>query len=114
LKIFNQTKSVFLAKKVLRADTALSRMTGLLNRKDFLDGEALVISRCNSIHMFFMRFPIDAAFIDKNKKIVGLVKRIKPFQLSPIFFNADSVVELPAGTLERAQTSVGDQLDFQS
>lgn len=86
-------------------------MKGLLGRDGFSAGEALVIAKCQSIHMFFMRFAIDAIFVDKKGYVVGLVKHIKPFRLSPVFFRSEYVVELEAGTIEATKTSVGDRLE---
>jgi uncharacterized membrane protein (UPF0127 family) len=86
-------------------------MKGLLGRKDFPQGEALVITRCQSIHMFFMNFPIDVVFCDRQNKVVGLCQEIKPFYLSPIFFKASYAIELPAGTIASTKTQLGDQLN---
>ncbi|MBF0483761.1 MAG: DUF192 domain-containing protein [Candidatus Omnitrophica bacterium] len=72
----------------------------MLGRTSIALDEGLLITHCNSIHMFFMKFSIDAVFLDKNNKVVGLVERIAPFQLSPIFWNADKVVELAPETIQ--------------
>lgn len=88
-------------------------MVGLLSKKDLKKDEALVISRCQSIHMFFMRFAIDVIFADRNCKVVGIVRNIRPFQLSPIFFKSFFAIELRPGTIEETKTSLGDQLIFQ-
>lgn len=112
MHITNLTRKSHLATHVKIADTFLSRMVGLLNRSQINQDEALIITRCNSIHMFFMRFAIDAIFIDRNKRIVGLVKNIKPFALSKIYWNAACVIELAVGAIERNQAQLGDQLDF--
>jgi uncharacterized membrane protein (UPF0127 family) len=94
------------------ADTFLSRLIGLLSRTSLPSGEGLLITRCQSIHMFFMRFAIDAVFVDNTHKVVGIVKNIKPFQLSPVFFKSSFVVELPIGTISASQTLPGDQLEI--
>lgn len=113
MKLFNKTTNSPLASKVKIADTFSSRLIGLLNRSVLLEGEALVITRCQSIHMFFMRFAIDVVFVDAENKVVGLVKNIKPFQLSPIFFKATSAIELPSGSIDKTKTSLGDWIKWQ-
>jgi len=60
--------------------------------------------------MFFMRFPIDAVFIDRQGTVVGFVENILPNQLSPVFWSADRVIELPAGTIKATATLIGDSL----
>lgn len=87
-------------------------MTGLLKRKSLPPGEALIITRCQSIHMLFMRFSIDAIFVDKNDYVVGLVERIKPFRLSPLFFRSKYVIEVTEGTIVQTGTSIGDKIEI--
>jgi len=88
-------------------------MIGLLGRKNISPQEALIISRCNSIHMFFMRFSIDAIFVDRNHCVVGLTPEIKPFHVSPIFFKSNYVIEVAAGIIVEKKISVGDQIEIQ-
>jgi len=110
--IINTTKNTVIARRGAIADTFLSRMTGLLNRKTLLPGEALIITRCQSIHMFFMRFAVDAIFVDKHHCVVGLVTGIKPFRLSPIFFRSSYVIEVPEGIIAQTKTSRGDKIEI--
>ena len=112
MKILNLTKNSVITKEARIADTMIGRMTGLLNKKFLRPDEALVITRCQSIHMFFMRFAIDVIFVDKNDRAVGLVKNIRPFRLSPIFFKASYAIELPVGGIENSHTEIGDQLEI--
>lgn len=86
----------------------MPRMLGLLNRSSLTPAEALIITRCQSIHMFFMRFPIDVVFVDQNDCVVGLVQDIKPNRLSPVFFRASYVIEGAVGMIERSKTDIGD------
>ena len=87
-------------------------MKGLLGREALLEGEALVITRCNSIHMFFMRFSIDVVFVDVKWQVVGLVRGIRPFALSPIFWKAVAAIELPAGSIDRQGLALGQHLQL--
>ncbi|MBF0523290.1 MAG: DUF192 domain-containing protein [Candidatus Omnitrophica bacterium] len=112
MKIFNKTRGTIIAAYGDMADTPLSRMTGLLNRTSLAKDSGLVITACQSIHMFFMKFAIDAIFVDKNNVVVGLVHNIKPFQLSPIFFKASYVIEVPVQTIAQTKTAVGDEIDL--
>ncbi len=89
-------------------------MTGLLKHSSLEKGEALIITRCNSIHMLFMKFSIDVIFVDKKDSVVGVVKEIKPFRLSPIFFKASYAIELPAGFIEKSRTARGDKLEIRN
>ncbi len=108
----NLTKNIILARRAIIADTFLSRMKGLLGKPPLQEDEALIITRCRSIHMFFMRYAIDAIFVGRENLVVGLVENIMPFRLSPVFWKAQFVVELMAGTISATKTSVGDGLEL--
>jgi len=110
--INNKTKNVVLAKNVVVADSPLKRMVGLLGRESLDAQEALIIKPCNSIHTFFMRFPIDIIFLSKNNEVVKVIADIPPFRLSPICFKSAFVIELPAGTILSSNTSLGDKIDI--
>jgi len=88
-------------------------MTGLLNRKSIGEKQALVITQCQSIHMFFMRFSIDVIFVNDKNKVVGLVERIRPFCLSKMYFKASYAIELAEGAIARTKTSVGDNVKIE-
>lgn len=113
MKISNISNKNLICQNASLADTPLSRIVGLLKRESLSSDEGMVITHCRSIHMFFMRFAIDVIFIDKNSRIVGLVKSIKPFRMSPYFFKACSAIELAAGTIEKTKTLIGDQILFE-
>lgn len=110
MKITNLTKNTVLASNVTIADTPLKRMVGLLNRSEFNDGEALILVPCNSIHTLFMRFSIDVLFVDRDNKVIKVIKQLKPFTITPICFRATSVIELPPNAIQSALTQEGDLL----
>ena len=109
--IVNLTRKTTIASLVKIAQTSSQRMKGLFGVSHFPTGEALVITHCQSIHMFFMKIPLDVIFCDRQHKVVGLCVGIKPFCLSPIFFKASYAIELPIGSIAASQTQIGDQLD---
>jgi uncharacterized membrane protein (UPF0127 family) len=61
------------------ARTLLQRMKGLIGYRDLPSGQGMLIEKCNAIHTFFMKFPIDAVFFDRNGNVVKTVKHIKPW-----------------------------------
>ncbi len=82
----------------------------MLGRRSLGILEAMVIKPCNSIHTFFMRFPIDVLFVDKESKVVKGIVGMPSFRLSPIYFTSQFVIELPAGTIQATNTTEGDQI----
>ena len=111
VRIINQTKNAILAIDVQVADTVLKRMKGLLGRKTFRAGEALVLKPSNSIHTLFMSFPIDVLFLDKENKVIDAIT-MPPSRLSKIYFHSVLVVELPVGTIRQTLTQKGDVIDI--
>lgn len=106
--IVNQRNNLILADKAKVAATFSKRLIGLLDREYLNEGEGLVIIPSNSIHMFFMRFAIDVLFLDKKGKVVAILRSFKPWELSRIYFNAYSVLELPSGVIDKTGTQKGD------
>jgi uncharacterized protein len=92
------------------AGNFLSRGVGLIPRSGLGDGEGLLITKTSSITMFFMRFSIDALFLDRSLRVVRVAESIRPWVLALAARGADSVLELPAGTAARTRTQAGDEL----
>ena len=113
MRIVNKTKNTIIAQHAVLADTAFSRLKGLLGRDSLKPGEAMVITQCRSIHMFFMRFAIDVIFVDNKNRVVGVVNRIKPFFMSPYFWRASCAIELPEGVIEATKTARGDEITIE-
>ena len=63
------------------AETLAERLRGLIGRDGLAPGTGMLITRCNCIHTCFMRFPIDATFIDKRGEVVKTVRNIRPWRL---------------------------------
>jgi uncharacterized membrane protein (UPF0127 family) len=114
MRLVNQGSGAVLAERVERAVTVRQRLRGLLGRSSLPEGEALVIEPCSSIHTFFMRFSIDAAFLARGGRVVRAISGMKPWRATRVYPSAAMVVELPAGTLQRTGTSEGDVLMFEA
>ena len=91
------------------ADTSAKRRTGLLKRERLEPGEGLWIVPCESVHTFFMKFPIDLVYLDRNRKVRKVRNAVAPWRLSACLL-AHSVIELPAGTAAETGTQPGDEL----
>lgn len=112
MRLINQTQNTILAENVFIADTLLKRVKGLLGKKNFLPGQALILEPCSSVHTFFMHFPIDLLFVDNNYKVIKALPGIIPNRLSCIYWNSRLVIELPSGTIKLTKTCDKDQLQI--
>lgn len=62
------------------ARTFPQRAKGLIGTRSLAKDEGMLILKCNAIHTFFMRFPIDATFLDRHDKVVKVVRNIRPWR----------------------------------
>ncbi len=91
------------------ADAPLSRLRGLLGRDGLQPGEGLLLRPASSIHTFFMRFPIDAVFLDRALVVLDIADAVDPWRAASQR-GAKAVLELPAGESFRRGLEIGDQL----
>jgi uncharacterized protein len=105
----NITRGTVLASSLEVADTGPARNKGLLNRDGLAPGGGLWIVPCQSVHTFFMRFPIDLVYLDARKRVKKVRRAVVPGRIS-FCLTAQSVIELAAGTIQQTQTQRGDLL----
>jgi len=105
----NQTRQTVLAEAAEMADTSAKRRVGLLKHERLAPGEGLWIVPCESVHTFFMKFPIDLVYLDRKRKVRKVRRAVPAWRLS-LCLSAHSVLELPAGRAAETGTAVGDEL----
>jgi len=108
--VYNKTRETFLAFRVAVADSVLARLVGLLGRKSLPPDSGVWIVPSNAIHTIGMLFSFDLVLIDKDFKVVGLRELVRPFTVTWPNHRAESVLELPAHSIFRSRTKIGDQL----
>ena len=91
------------------ADRMLSRMKGLLGRKDLSSGEGILIRPAPSIHTFFMRFPIDVVFLSRQGDVLKIAEHVAPWRARSCR-HSYAVLELAAGEAGRRGLAVGDRI----
>lgn len=110
LRIFHSATGRCVAERVVLANTALTRLRGLLGRRGLAPGEALWLRPCNGVHTLGMLFAIDVIFLDQELRIVRLVENLRPFRVTLPQPQARSVLEMAAHSAARLQLKAGDQL----
>jgi uncharacterized membrane protein (UPF0127 family) len=93
------------------ADRVLSRMRGLLGRRELGRDEGLLLKPAPSIQTFFMRFPIDAVFLDREGRVLKVRSELRPWRLAGCR-GAHATLELPAGAASRRAIREGDRLEL--
>jgi uncharacterized membrane protein (UPF0127 family) len=100
-----------LAEDLESATSLLALTAGLMFRRTLEPGHGLWLNPCNGIHMMFMRFPIDAVFLDSRERVRKVYRRL-PRWWGVVWFvwGAHSVLELPAGSTSGIDLNRGDQV----
>lgn len=109
MKVIHKKTNFILGEDIRYASTMGERILGLMFREKMI-GDGLMLEPCNSIHNCFVRFPIDVIFLDRDNRIVKILKGFKPWRFSWIYFKARRTLELPNGKVPN-EVSVGDELE---
>ena len=95
------------------ADRALARLRGLLGRRALPPGEGLLLRPSPSVHTWFMRFPIDVVFLDRDLRVLDARAAVRPWRMAG-HRGARAVLELAAGESSRRGLRAGDRLMLRS
>jgi len=111
--LVNSRTGAVLADRLIPAFDSAARRRGLLQHGELPEGSAMVIAPTNAIHTFFMKFPIDVAFIGRDGVVRKIREAVAPWRMSAAL-RAYAVIELRAGALRRTNTVIGDRLVIHS
>jgi hypothetical protein len=117
--VHNLTRDTILANRLEIGSSLWAKFKGLMGRSLLRRNHALWLPDSNGIHMMFMRFPIDAVFMDRpgedgSRRVVSVHRELRPWTgLVPFVRNGHGVLELPAGVIDATATDVGDVIAFE-
>jgi uncharacterized membrane protein (UPF0127 family) len=103
-------RSAVVAARLELADTFATRFWGLMGRAAIAEGAALWLEPCSSIHMMFVRFPIDVVFVDRDGKVLKVASGVRPWLGMAACAGARAAIELAAGAAQKAGIVAGDRL----
>jgi hypothetical protein len=110
LKFYHRATGACVAERVMLANTALTRLRGLIGRRGLAPGEALWLRPSSGVHTIGLRFAIDVVFLDRELRVVKLIENLRPFRLALPHLRAASVLEMSAHSIARLGLRVGDRL----
>lgn len=113
IKLINTSSGQVIGDKIVYANGIYKRFIGLMGKKNLEKNEGIFLTPCNSIHMMFMKFPIDIIFLDRKNKIIHITENIQPWKISKVIFKAQSVLEVPIGTVKETKSKIGDSLSIE-
>lgn len=112
LRAENQARGTVLGTRIGLADRWWYRLRGLLGRASLEEGEGLLLRPCRAVHMAWMAFPLDVAFVDERGGVVASYRSLEPGGRTRWHSNAADALELPAGTLTATGTVEGDTIVY--
>ncbi|MCI0569797.1 MAG: DUF192 domain-containing protein [Myxococcaceae bacterium] len=101
------------------ATTPESRQRGLMHRRELRAGDGMLfIFPSDAVQSFWMKntlIPLDMLFIDRERRVVGIVHRAEPLTLTPRSVGRVSryVLEVPGGWSEERSIRVGSQVELE-
>ncbi len=113
VRVYNLTRDQVLATHCQVADTFWTRLKGLIGRSSLAPGEGLLIKPSRGVHMWFMRFPIDVLYVNREGQIIDIDEHLQPWRIGRPRPRAHFVVELPAGTVAATGTRPGDRIKIE-
>ena len=105
-------EQITISQEAQMADTFLRRLVGLMFKKSISSGYALIFRNATSIHTFFMRFPIDIVFLDKDNQIIRICEALKPWRMV-LCSRSKTTIELPAHKTSENSLKIGDFLQIE-
>jgi uncharacterized membrane protein (UPF0127 family) len=108
VKILSNDKVV--AQTILLADNYFARLKGLMFCNNLDNSDGLILKPCNQIHTFFMKFDIDAVFINSLGEVLHIEENMKPSKISKYIKKGKQVLELASGQAHKNNIQVGDHL----
>ena len=96
------------------AQKTIDRMKGLMFSTELPACDGFLIKRCNSIHTFFMLYPLDIIFLDPGFKVIKIVENLKPWRMTWFYLRATQTLEMKGGHIKshiKHSLKVGDQLE---
>ena len=100
---------VVVCERCVVATSPLLRMRGLLGRSSLADGEGIYLRPASSVHTWFMRFPIDVVFVDRDLVVLKVVPALAAWKVAACR-GAKATFELAAGEADRRGVVVGSRL----
>lgn len=105
-RLFDATGNNIGIYKLEVMDTFWKRFMGLMGRSDVPIGNAALFRKCSSIHMFFMKVPLDVIWYgspmpDGRVPVLSVARAVKPWQIAFGPRHTQGCLEVAAGTVPK-------------
>lgn len=112
MKIINRRNRLVVADRIETARGFIAQLKGLIGRRKFECGSAMILPRCKQVHTYFMQFPIDILFINREQVVIRIIENLPRGRFSGYVSESADAIELPSHTIYDCRIVIGDILDF--
>lgn len=112
VRVHNRTADRELGGRIVLADSLWSRLRGMIGRPEPTPGEGMLLAPTQAVHMWWMKYPLDVALLDRERRVVATYPELQPGKRTRVHRGARYALELPAGTLAATKTDVGHLLEW--
>ncbi|HZG70965.1 MAG TPA: DUF192 domain-containing protein [Chondromyces sp.] len=112
MKVVNLNNNRLIGGNIRQAYSFFKRLRGLMFTSGLPKGSGLHLHPCNSVHTFFMNYPIDVLYVNDQNVVVAVDEALPPGKVGKVYKDAVSVVELSAGTVKETATRIGHKINF--
>jgi len=113
ISVWNESKQVPVCSHAKLADTARTRLFGLLGKRSLQEDSGLLIKPSSGVHTWGMAMDIDIVALDRDNVVIGAYEQVGPWKVRGVALRTKSVLELPSGRIARCGISIGDRLKIQ-
>lgn len=99
--------------RVKMANRFFSRLRGFMFYSEWPGFDGLLLYPCRSIHMFWMQFPLDVLYLDREGRVIHVIAHIRPNQTGPSIQGSSYVLEIPTGKARALGVAVGQILRWE-
>ena len=110
MRIENRTRKTLLGFDVRLVPGWWGRLRGYIGHSEPSPGEGILLIPCDGVHTFWMKFDLDVVFLDHHGMVLEVIRSLRPWKWTRRVKGARSVLEMPAGMIDRSGTQVGDLL----
>lgn len=110
IHVHNASTDRELGSRIALADGFLTRLRGMIGRPPPEEGEGMLIAPSQGVHMWWMKYPLDVALLDRDGEVLETYPDLQPGKRTRILRKARYALELPVGTLAESGTEVGHLL----
>jgi hypothetical protein len=114
LRLVDRTSGALIGNQIRVAETALSRLVGLLGTTSLAPGSGLLILPSSGVHTFGMKYSIDLVSLDSQMRVCRTWESLAPGRMTRPSWTARGMLELPIGTIRTANIAIGDQIESSS